>query len=109
LPTWRGRIYFARDLSAKLNLNEPLTALLQSLAMYALTTLNLDEAYRLYEDMAKYEARSGEGGEATAFHQLGVIELRRREFTLARFRWETFLDSAGSKPAYAAPAVAGNP
>jgi len=58
--------------------------IIQSLAVHALNTRNFQEAARLFERLATLANNLGEAeGEASAYHQLGMIAQEQRDFASA--------------------------
>jgi hypothetical protein len=60
-------------------------ALTQSFAMFALNTRNFSEAEKLYRQFLIFaQTKGNERIEATAYHQLGNIALKQRDYTSAK-------------------------
>ncbi len=80
-----ANFYFALELSAKLGMNQYYGALMQSTAVYAQGTRDFVEASRLFQQLAQHSASIGNSdGEASAYHQLGMIAVEQRDFVTAR-------------------------
>jgi tetratricopeptide (TPR) repeat protein len=87
--------HFALGLAERLSMDQPFGALTQSLAAYAKNTRNFNEAFRLFERLARHWAALGRAeGEAVAYHQLGMIAQDQRDFAAAR---EWYLNSLAIK------------
>jgi tetratricopeptide (TPR) repeat protein len=80
-----ANFHFALHLSHRLAMDEHFGALTQSLAAYALHSRNFVEASRLFAELAQHCVGTEHSeGEASAYHQLGMIAEEQREFETAR-------------------------
>jgi hypothetical protein len=69
----------------RLEMIEHFGALTQSFAMFALNTRNFSEAEKLYRQFLIFaQTKGNERIEATAYHQLGNIALKQRDYTSAK-------------------------
>src|SRR5271157_259154 len=77
--------HFALHLSQRLAMDQHLAALTKALAFYAENSRNFVEASRLFTQLAEHHAiRANWEGEASAYHQLGMIAEEQRDFATAR-------------------------
>jgi tetratricopeptide (TPR) repeat protein len=78
-----GNLQQALSLARTLDIGDAVCALTQMLAVVALEWREFTLATRLYEELAAAFVKRADGGEATAYHQLGVVELEQRRFAAA--------------------------
>jgi tetratricopeptide (TPR) repeat protein len=80
-----GNFYLALVIAARLSMDEHLAALTESLGHHSLYSRNFGEASRLYARLAEHHrARGNSEGEATAYHQLGIVAEEQRDFVDGR-------------------------
>lgn len=74
----------ARDLASILKVDQHYAALTPSLAAFALNSRRFQEASELFLDLAQACRKSGDqSGEASTYHQLGMIAQEQRDFASA--------------------------
>jgi tetratricopeptide (TPR) repeat protein len=79
-----ANFHFALHLSQRLAMNQYFAALTQFLAFYAQHSRNFVEASRLFTQLAQHSAACEDReGEASAYHQLGMIFEEQRDFATA--------------------------
>ncbi len=82
-----ANFHAALPLADVLGMDAHFAALTQSLAVYAQHTLNFDSAERLFERLAEHNRTRGESkGEASGYHQLGMIAQEGQDFETAE-KW----------------------
>ncbi|MCP4580757.1 MAG: tetratricopeptide repeat protein [candidate division Zixibacteria bacterium] len=82
-----ANFHFALGESERLEMDLYLAALTQSMAVYALNTRNFTEAIRLYEHLAQTrQEKDDHEGEATAYHQMGIVAKEQQDFKMAE-KW----------------------
>ena len=95
-------LHYALSEAERLEMSDPVRALLQSLAAFAQNTRNFAAAVRLYERLAGIERSRGDSrGEAGAYHQLGSVAEEQRDFAAAEEWYRRALaiqESVGDEP-----------
>jgi tetratricopeptide (TPR) repeat protein len=88
-------LHYALSLAKELAMDQHLSALTRSLASFAQKSRNFVEASRLFGQLAQQSVAGTDlDGEASAYHQLGMIAQQQREFETAR---EWYLKSLAIK------------
>ena len=83
-PFFQGSLHLALQLSQQLAMYEALCALSQALASWAQNAGDLEEAFALLTRLAQFAPRVDSGWEAAAYHQLGMVAEKQRNFEAAR-------------------------
>jgi tetratricopeptide (TPR) repeat protein len=79
-----GNFHFAVDLAEGLSMDLVAAALIQALGSYALNSMSLGEAARLFTRLAENRAKCSDAkAEAAAYHQLGCVGQQQRDFHTA--------------------------